>query len=190
MNNYTIIWKHFIKESGIGVQLGAQEDFSLPYFVDGQDKIKFEKKEAVDLYAIHLIRGLLVGYFDKPPEVSTKFAQEKTLEILEEQLEASEGDSLEEFILEMSYMLRDNNGQEVSLQALMTGTKILPKSDKIKYDCCIDLINCIDEGILEDKERALQQLDLLLDDINEDNLDPELISTYEEMFEIAEELRE
>jgi len=40
---YSIIWKSFPANSELGNHLGAKNDFSLPYFVDGNDKIKFEQ---------------------------------------------------------------------------------------------------------------------------------------------------
>ena len=87
MHDYSIIWKHFKKESGLGIHLKAASDFSLPYFVDGEDKERFEKKQPLELHELHLLIGLLVGYFDKPPNVDTSFAKEKTKTILLENLE-------------------------------------------------------------------------------------------------------
>jgi len=185
--DYKIIWKHFDKSSGIGKHLKAQEDFSLPYFIDGDEKRKFEQQEAVSLNQIHLVRGLLVGYFDKPPKIDTNFAQSKAKEIIAEQLTNFGAASLESLILDLSTYLRDTFGQLTSLQSLMTGVELVPESNAIKYDGCIDLINCIDDNQLEDRLAAVQQLKILLSKIDVKGLNPELVNDYHQMLEIANE---
>lgn len=186
---YTIIWKHFKKNSPIGTRLSAKEDFSLPYFLEGEEKKKFEQKEAVELHVLHLVKGLLVGYFDKPPATDTAFAQKHALTIIEEQLNVFQSPSTEALIIDLSNYLRDTHGQQASLQSLMAGTEILPESSVIKYDCSIDLINCIDEGELDDRITAIQKLKILLSKIDTDKINPELAADYNEMIAIAEEMQ-
>lgn len=184
---YAIIWKHFDQTSEIGKHLKATKDFSLPYFVDGEEKVRLEKKEAVGLNPFHLVRGLLVGYFDKPPGIDTSFAKQHSEEIITEHIPSFKTDSLENLILDLSNFLRDSHGQTVSLQSLMAGTELLPKSSAIKYDACIDLINCIDNKLLEDRVAAVQQLKLLLSNIEVKNLNQALVNDYHKMIEIVNE---
>lgn len=189
MSNYSIIWKHLSKDSEIGARLKAKNDFSLPYFVDGHDKELFENQKPVDLHAIHLLKGLLVGYFDKPPAVDTAFAQQMTKTIIEEHLETFGAATVEDFILDLSYHLRDNNGQEASLQALMAGTEVLSNSSTIKYDCCLDLLNCLDDNVLEERLAGIQKLHQLLAEIKTTELHPDLLDDLKVMKSEAQTLR-
>jgi len=174
MHDYSIIWKHFKKESGLGIHLKAASDFSLPYFVDGEDKERFEKKQPLELHELHLLIGLLVGYFDKPPNVDTSFAKEKTKAILLENLEKFKSKSLEDLILDFAAHLREQNGQEASLQALMTGVELLPESNHIKYDGALDLYNYLLENNIKDREAGNLKLKELLNEIDSSSLDAEL----------------
>lgn len=184
---YAIIWKHFNQDSPLGKRLNAVHDFSLPYFLTAKEKLKFDKKEQVSLNPFHLVMGLLVGYFDKPPGIDTTFAKNKTQTIIEDNLTSFKTDSLENLILDLSNFLRDSHGQKVSLQSLMTGIELIPKSSAIKYDACIDLIACIDDDELEDRIAAVQQLKLLLSKIDPTNLNKTLAEDYLKMIEIANE---
>ena len=188
MNKYTIIWKHFDQDSDIGIRLKAEDKFSLPYFVDGIDKENFENKRPTSLNTLHLIKGLLVGYFDKPPAVDTTFAKQKTREILTENLDTLKSDSLESLILDFAAHLRQQNGQEASFQALMTGVELLPNSNSIKYDGSLDLYSCLEDDILKDRKAGIQKLTTLLDDIDISKLDKELLGDYELLRSDAEKL--
>ena len=177
--NYTIIWKHFEKGSETGIRFSAKDKFSLPHFVDGVEKDRFEKSLPVSLNVVHLIKGLLVGYFDKPPNTDTSFAKEHCKEILLEQLEIFKSASLADFILDFAAHLREQNGNEASLQALMTGIEIVPDSDNIKYDCALDLFNCIQDNLLDDYLAATQKLAHLVSEIDGTKLTPELAKDLE-----------
>ncbi len=185
---YAVIWKHFDQASEIGKHLEATKDFSLPYFLSAEEKVSFEKREQVNLNPFHLVMGLLVGYFDKPPGISTDFAKQKASSIIKEHLPSFKTSSLENLILDLSNFLRDSHGSKVSLQSLMAGTELLPKSSAIKYDACIDLITCIDNDLLEDRIAAVQQLKVLLSKIDFKDLDAELMDDYHKMIQIANEL--
>jgi hypothetical protein len=188
MNSYTIIWKHFEKDTDIGVRLKAEERFSLPYFIDGVEKENFESKRSASLNPLHLLKGLLVGYFDKPPETDTTFAKEKTKEILTDNLKTFKSDSLENMILDFAAHLRQAHNTETSLQALMTGVEIVPMSNSIKYDCCLDLYNCLEDDVLKDRTAGIQKLTGLLDDIDTSELLPEVIGDYELLKEDVEKM--
>jgi len=188
MNKYTIIWKHFEKDSEIGVRLNAQQRFSLPYFVDGIDKKNFENKRPTSLNPLHLIKGLLVGYFDKPPEVDTAFAKQKAKQILTENLATFKSASLEDLILDFAAHLRQQNGQEASFQALMTGIEMIPNSNSIKYDGSLDLYSCLDEDILKDRRTGIQKLAELLEGIDASKLDSTLLENYALLKADAEKL--
>ncbi|WKK85580.2 hypothetical protein QYS48_00195 [Marivirga arenosa] len=184
---YAVIWKHFEQNSDLGKHLKASEDFSLPYFLTAEEKAKFDQKEQVSLNPFHLVMGLLVGYFDQPPGIDTTFAKEKAPAIIQEQLPNFKTTSQENLIIDISNFLRDSHGQKVSLQSLMTGVELLPESSAIKYDACIDLINCIDDDELDDRMAAVQQLKLLLSKIEAKKLNKELVQDYMKMIEIANE---
>ncbi|MFQ3213028.1 MAG: hypothetical protein ACJAT1_002385 [Marivirga sp.] len=185
VENYMVIWKHFDQKSETGIHLKANQDFSLPYFIEGEEKVMFQAKEPLNLNPLHLIKGLLVGYFDKPPGIDTSFANQHAVDIITEQLVTFKTDSLENFIHDLSNVLRDAHGDTVSLQSLMAGVELLTESSAIKYDCCIDLINCIDNDALEDRLAAVQQLKLLLSKIDVKQLNPALVNDYHKMIEIA-----
>ena len=187
--SYSIIWKHFKKDSDIGVRLKAQDRFSLPYFVDGIDKVNFEKKLPTSLNPLHLIKGLLVGYFDKPSGADTTFAKQKTKKILTDHLEMFKSESLENLILDFAAHLREQNGHEASLQALMTGTELVSDSSNIKYDCSLDLYNCINDDILKDRGSAIQKLIELLNGIDTSKINHELLDDYKLMKSDVEKLR-
>ena len=184
---YAVIWRHFDQESEIGKGLKARQDFSLPYFLSEEEKAKFDRKEQVSLNPFHLVMGLLVGYFDKPPGVDTSFAKQKAAPIIQEHLASFKTTSLENLILDLSNFLRDSHGQKVSLQSLIAGVELLPKSSAIKYDACIDLINCIDDNELEDRMAAVQQLKLFLSKIDPKELNQNLVGDYKKMIQIANE---
>jgi hypothetical protein len=59
MKEYSLIWKTFEADSDLGQHLGAEIDFSLPYFVDGTDKENFEKGLLKNFVEIHLLRGFV-----------------------------------------------------------------------------------------------------------------------------------
>lgn len=184
---YAVIWKHFDQESALGKRLNATQDFSLPYFLTAEEKSKFDKKEQVRLNAFHLVMGLLVGYFDKPPNIDTSFVKQKATTIIQENLASFKTNSLENLILDLSNFLRDSHGSKVSLQSLMAGAELIPKSSAIKYDACIDLINCLDNDELDDRIAAVQQLKLLLSKIDPGSLKKALAEDYMKMIEIANE---
>jgi len=177
--NYTIIWKHFEKNSGIGTHLKALKKFSLPYFIDGIDKERFENKQPTDLHVVHLIKGLLVGYFDAPPNEDTTFAQQNTKQILAEHLDDFKSGAIEDLILDFAADLRNRNGQEASFQALMAGVEVVPDSSAIKYDCALDLYNCLENDVLKDNKAGEQKLVELLNSIDVSKLNQELRSDYE-----------
>lgn len=187
---YSIIWKHFDKNSETGNHLDAGENFSLPYFLDGEEKKLFDNKQhVVTLHSFHLVKGLLIGYFDKPPGIDTSFAKAKAKKIITEQLATFKASSLEDLIIDLSSYLRDTHGQQASLQSLITGIELIPESSTIKYDCCIDLINCIEDQEIEDRISAIQKLKEILSNINPEDLNPDLISDYQEMLKIAQEMK-
>lgn len=177
--SYSIIWKHFEKDSDTGVRLKAPDKFSLPYFIDGIDKANFENKRPTSLNPLHLIKGLLVGYFDKPPATDTAFSKLKTKQILTENLETFKSKSLEDLILDFAAHLRQQHGHEASLQVLMTGVELMPESDSIKYDGSLDLYSCLEDGILKDSAAGIQKLTELLDGIDTSKLDKALLDDYE-----------
>jgi hypothetical protein len=179
MNNYSIIWKHFNQDSEIGNRLKAQDKFSLPYFIDGVEKENFEKKRSTSLNPMHLIKGLLVGYFDKPPETDTAFAMKKAKQILIENLAIFKSDSLEDMILDFAAHLRHENGHEASLQALMTGVELLPTSHGIKYDGSLDLYSCLEDNILKDRKAGILKLNTLIKSIDTSALDEKLLKDFE-----------
>lgn len=178
---YLIIWKHFEKDSDTAVRLKAHDRFSLPYFVDGIDKDNFEHKRPTSLNPLHLIKGLLVGYFDQPPEVDTTFAKQKTKQILTEHLTSFKSGSLEDLILDFAMHLREQHGEEASLQVLMTGVELLPESNSIKYDCSLDLFNCLEDDVLDDRPAGIQKLTALLNEIDTTKINPELLEDYKLM---------
>ncbi|ADR23245.1 hypothetical protein MATR_29060 [Marivirga tractuosa] len=184
---YAVIWKHFDEESALGKRLKATTDFSLPYFLTEEEKTSFDKKEEVSLNPFHMVMGLLVGYFDKPPGVDTKFAREKAPAIIKEHLTSFKTNSMENLLLDLSNFLRDSHGQKVSLQSLIAGVELVPDSSAIKYDACIDLINCIDDDELDDRIAAVQQLKMLLSKIDAKKLNQDLVQDYMKMIEIANE---
>ncbi|SMG29420.1 hypothetical protein SAMN05661096_01834 [Marivirga sericea] len=184
---YAVIWKHFNHNSEIGDRLNAEQDFSLPYFLSEEEKAKFDKKEQVSLNPFHLVMGLLVGYFDKPPGIDTRFAKKKAASIIREHLPRFKTNSLENLVLDLSNFLRDSHGQKVSLQSLIAGVELQPSSSAIKYDACIDLIGCIDSDELEDRIAAVQQLKLFLSKIDAKELKQELVPDYMKMIQIANE---
>ena len=185
---YIIIWKHFEEDSEIGEHLEAEYAFSLPYFIDGIDKENFENHRPTDLHMLHLIKGLLVGYFDKPPGIDTSFAKQKAEQILDEHLETFEADSLESLILDFAAYLREHNGNEASLQALMTGVEIAPASNHIKYDCCLDLYFCLEDDVVDERAIGIQKLKLLLNEIDTSEFDAELLEDFEILKEETLEL--
>ena len=177
--SYSIIWKHFEKDSDTGIRLKAQGKFSLPYFIDGVDKANFEKKLPTSLNPLHLILGLLVGYFDKPPGTDTTFTKLKTKQVLTENLETFQSESLEDLILDFAAHLRQQHGHEASLQALMTGVELIPESNSIKYDGSLDLYSCLEDSVLDDRSAGIRKLNELLSSIDPSKLDPALLGDYE-----------
>ena len=181
--NYTIIWKHFEADSSIGKHLGAEGKFSLPYFIDGFDKENFEKQLPANLHAVHLVRGLLVGYFDQPPATNTIFAKQMTKQILTEQMATFNAPTLEDLILDFAAHLRNENGNTASMQALMTGIELLPENNSIKYDCCLDLFQGIENNTIEERQAAIHKLAELLSQIDVSMLNPGLKEDYEYLVE-------
>lgn len=173
MKQFSIVWKHFSKESDLGIHLSAEEDFALPFFVDGNDKQKFEESKLAELSEIHLLRGTLVAYNDNPPATNTTIFKKSARQIIEDLRIHFQFDTTEKLIVDISAYMRQENGDIVSYRALLAGTEILPESSVIKFDCCSDLINLLKRDKLEDRQQAIQKFKDLISRIDEKEINPD-----------------
>ena len=186
LKEYSIIWKQFSQNSGLGEILEASEDFALPYFVDGADKKKFEEFSLDSLSEIHLLRGILVGYFDQPPILDTHIFKLKSKTILMDLQKHFAFDTMENLILNISAYIRNENGDDTSFQALLAGSEICPESSKIKFDCCTDLYNLLERDQYHDKKWGKEKLGELLHQIEVSEINTDFIShidTYRQWLE-------
>lgn len=175
MKEYSIIWKQFSKDSKVGEHLNIQQDFALPYFVDGKDKQKFKNSNLNELSQIHLLRGILVGFFDNPPIVNTEIFKDHVKPILYDLQSHFEYESLEKLILNIAAYIRKENGDRASFKALLAGTEICPDSSKIKFDYCADLYNLLERGQFSDKKWGKEKLSELINQIDRKRIKPALI---------------
>lgn len=186
MKDYSIIWKQFSKTSELGEILEVSEDFALPYFVDGADKLKFEEFRLESLSKFHLLRGILVGYYDQPPILETHIFKLKAKTILMGLQEHFAHDTMENLILNISAFIRNENGDDASFKALLAGCKICPESSKIRFDCCTDLYNLLERDQYYDRKWGKEKLGELLQQIELSEINTDLISqidTYREWLE-------
>jgi len=179
MKGYSIVWKQYSKDSDLGKHLEVSEDFSLPYFIDGDDKLMFEESNLNELTEIHLLRGILVGYFDEPPMIDTEIFKSVVKTILIDLKEHFKIESIEKLILNMAAFLRKENGDKISFKALLTGTEICPESSQIKFDCCTDLYNQLVRNDFTDKEWGKKKLNVLLNRIDKTKINPAFLDYFE-----------
>jgi len=179
VKEFSIIWKQFSKNSDLGRHLKTEDDFGLPYFVDGKNKQEFENSKLKRLSEFNLLRGILVGYFDNPPIIDTNIFKQKAEIILEDLKDHFNFESTEKLILDIATFLRNENGDQVSFIALLAGTEILPNSSVIKFDCCTDLYNQIERDDYSNKELGKKKLHELLNQIDKKKIDPAFIQHFE-----------
>jgi len=175
MKDYSIIWLPFSKDSEVGKYLNIQQGLALPYFIDGNDKRKFEHSNLDGLTQLHLLRGILVGYFENPPLVNIETFKENVRPILNDLQSHFDFDSLEKLILDIAAYIRKENGDRVSFKALLAGTEICSDSSKIKFDCCTDLYNLLERDRFSDKEWGKKKLRELINQIDRNEIEPALI---------------
>jgi len=172
---FTIIWKSFSANSDLGNHLGAQKDFSFPYFIDGIDKIKFEEKKLSNLTELNLLRGLLIGFFDNPPFIDTDYSRTLIKRAIEDLRRHFNFQTIELLILDISSFIRRENGDAASHLALRTGLELLPNSSKIRFDLCVDLYNMLERKDYKRTEEGISLLKENLEKINTDEINPEFI---------------
>jgi hypothetical protein len=175
MKEFSIIWKTFKASSEIGEHLGAETDFSFPYFIDGNDKDNFEKGILNNLNEIHLLRGILVGYFDKPPTIDTKYSKELFSKAIEDLRKHFNFETTEQLILDISSFIRVENGDYASHIALMTGLEIIQENSKIRFDLCVDLYNMLERNDYKNIYQGLIQLNDNLEKIDNDKIRPDFV---------------
>jgi hypothetical protein len=172
---YSIIWKSFIANSELGKHLGAVEDFSLPYFVDGDDKERFELGTLNNLSELHSLRGLLVGYFDNPPTLDIIYSRTLFKNAIEDLRKYFNFQTTENLILDISSFIRRENGGFASQKALRTGLELMPDSSKIRFDLCVDLYNLLERNEYKKKEEGINLLKDNLAKINTNEINPDFI---------------
>jgi hypothetical protein len=175
MKEYSIIWKTFNANSELGKYLGAVEDFSLPYFIDGDDKKRFELGTLNNLAELHLLRGLLVGYFDNPPTLDIIYSRTLFRNAIEDLRKHFNFQTTEHLILDISSFIRRENGDFASQTALRTGIELMPDSSKIKFDLCVDLYNLLERNEYKKTEEVINLLKENLAKINTNEIKPEFI---------------
>jgi hypothetical protein len=175
MKEYSIIWKTFNANSELGKYLGAVEDFSLPYFIDGDDKKRFELGTLNNLAELHLLRGLLVGYFDNPPTLDIIYSRTLFRNAIEDLRKYYNFQTTENLIIDISSFIRRENGDFASQTALRTGIELMPDSSKIKFDLCVDLYNLLERNEYKKTEEVINLLKENLAKINTNEIKPEFI---------------
>ncbi len=172
---YSIIWKSFSANSELGNHLGSKKDFSFPYFIDGKDKIKFEQGALNNLTEIHLLRGLLIGYFDYPPTIDNEYSRTLFLRAIEDLRRHFDFQTIENLIIDISSLIRQENGDIVSHIALRTGLEFLPNSSKIRFDLCVDLYNMLERKEYKKTKEGIDLLKENLGKIHTNEINPEFI---------------
>jgi hypothetical protein len=183
MKEYSLVWKQFSKNSDIGKHLEVSDDSALPYFIDGVDKENFDKRIPFEFNQMHLLRGVIVGYSDHPPTVNMQVFKYVAPMILNDLNEYFKCTSLEELIYEIASHIRKENGDHVSLEALLNGIEICPASSKIKLDCCIDLFNLLERNEFPYKEYGKQKLFEVINLIDKSQINPDFLDTMDEIEE-------
>jgi hypothetical protein len=172
---YSIIWMPFSSNSDLGKHLGTKEDFSLSYFIDGDDKKRFEEGTLDHLSEIHLLRGLLVGYFDNPPTLDIDYSRTLFKYVIEDLRKHFEFQTTEQLVLDVAYFIRQENGDFASQIALRTGLELIPSSSKIRFDLCGDLYNKLERDEYNNTEEGLHLLSENIAKINTNDIRPEFI---------------
>ena len=184
---YSIIWKPFKSNCELGKHLNAEKDFSLPYFIDGEDKIKFESGSLSNLAEIHLLRGLLVGYFDKPPIIDTDYSKTLFKNAIEDLKLHFDFKTTEKLILDIASFIRRENGDYASHLALRTGLELIPNNSKIRFDLCVDLYNMLERKDYKQTEQGINLLKENLEKINSEDISPDFIQYLSQFKEFVNE---
>lgn len=177
---YSIIWKQFSKDSDLGKHLNANEDFALPYFIDGVDKEKFKISVPMELSEMNLLRGILVGNNDNPPTIDSSISKSYYGQILNDLKDHFKFESIEKLILDTSAYLRKENGDSASLHSLLTGIELIPNSSLIKFDCCVDIFNLLERNEYADIDKGRTLLSDLSKEIDITKINPDFVKHIDE----------
>ena len=172
---YSLVWKTFLANSNLGKNLGAERDFSLPYFIDGNDKIRFEQGTLYNFAEIHLLRGLLIGYFEEPPQVDINYSRTLFKKVIEDLKKYFDFQTTENLILDISSVIRRENGDFASHIALITGLEFNPESSKIRFDLCVDLFNMLERNEYKKKDVGINLLNENFKKIKAKEIRPDLV---------------
>ena len=135
IQEYSIVWIPYDKDSEIARQVKAPGDIELPFLVSGEDSLRLNRGEDATVGEFNLMLGLLVEYFTPPMSATHKikpYFKDVLMGLLEEFTCQRGYDSIEQCIIVISAYLKEENGEPLSRRALKTGLEIMPESSKIK----------------------------------------------------------
>jgi len=165
----TIVWQGAEEENTMLLGLGVT-DFTghLPFCFSG-DEVTQLTNGGVSVEPRHLLFGILVGLEELENRKSTKFwvqdtKKDKLVEILLALQTYFKKDSLEMMIMDVAYIIGEQNGYVMKSTVLKAGLTILPKSSSLRVELImsswIQVSQMNDEKILENIVKLLKETDL------------------------------
>jgi hypothetical protein len=188
---YTIFWRVFGPDSLILMPLAQggmhyyelTEDTSFPVYISGSQLELFEQDgyESLDVGVLNMVAGALLGC--RPPRPHFPLHGPDDLRpLLSDYLgrysKELGHESLEDFVLELSSVLRDKNGSAASAQALKNSEYLRVDFSRILNDLLLDLWDMLstieDENLLQ----AFREFNDYLTRVKPENMHPESIAWY------------
>ena len=178
---YSLVWKECVENSTLARRFNVPRFTGfLPFFIWGEDAAVVEKGGKVELHEQQLLKGILYGLYEMDRD-SKPWHDEKNrrtyLHLLELLCNGFGFENPEIMILDVASNVREQHGNEPSHRMLISGTKLIPESSKIKSDLICDLWEIIaaekrNDGLSKEQEEMLDQILRLIDEIIMQELHP------------------
>ncbi len=178
---YSLVWKECGADSVLASRFFVPGfNGFLPFFIWAEDVETLEKGEKVELHEQQLLKGILYGLYEMDHDSKPwhdKKSRRTYLHLLDVLKNGFGFENPEMMILSVAADVREQHGSEPSHRMLISGTKLIPDSSKIKSDLICDLWEIIaaekrNDGLSEEQEEMLDQILGLIDEIIMQELHP------------------
>ncbi|MDZ7753012.1 MAG: hypothetical protein U5S82_15475 [Gammaproteobacteria bacterium] len=183
---YSVVWK-FMPE-GWGEDISdAPAPGAMPYFVDGEDYERLERKERVPLKGYALLCGILISWFE--PDKFMAGRERALYRFLEDMVERLRQDlampSVEAMILAAADRVREDHGPLLASRMLTAAIHLAPASTPVRYQLMVDVWRCLE--ILDDVDQgsALGFIHQVYADADLTGADPDRLELMDYMHMVA-----
>lgn len=152
---YRIVWQFMPEGWGEGIS-EAPAPGAMPYFVDGEDYDRLERKERIELKGYALLCGILISWFE--PDRFMGRREGALYRFLEDMVERLRQDlefpSLEAMFLAAADRVRDDHGHLLASRMLTAAIHLAPSSTTVRHHLMVDVWRCLETLDELDQESA------------------------------------